>query len=84
MEDRANAGRLENGAHPVQVFGQWMRDEVESRIGHLYPIAILPNGSEATVIAWLWARTVASPDPMAKGAHVPLVSTRFHYERFRK
>jgi len=30
---------------------------------------------EANVIAWLWARTVASPNPAAKGAHVPLVST---------
>ncbi|GAB6187536.1 DUF1156 domain-containing protein [Thermopirellula anaerolimosa] len=30
---------------------------------------------EANVIAWLWARTVASPNPSAKGAHVPLVST---------
>jgi putative DNA methylase len=30
---------------------------------------------EANVIAWLWARTVASPNPAAKGAHVPLMST---------
>ena len=28
---------------------------------------------EMTVIGWLWARTVASPNPAAKGAHVPLV-----------
>src|SRR5207247_491654 len=27
------------------------------------------------VIAWIWARTVASPDPAARGVHVPLVST---------
>ena len=39
----------------------------ERRIGYLYPKARLPNGSEATVIAWLWARTVRSPDPAAKG-----------------
>jgi putative DNA methylase len=30
---------------------------------------------ELTVIAWLWARTVASPNPAAKGVAVPLVST---------
>ena len=30
---------------------------------------------EANVIAWLWARTVASPSPAARGEHVPLVST---------
>ena len=52
-----------------------MRDEAERRIGHLYPKARLPDGSEATVIAWLWARTVRSPDPRAKGAMVPLVSS---------
>lgn len=62
-------------AEDVRYYGQWMRDEAEKRIGHLYPKAKLEDGNEATVIAWLWARTVASPDPMAKGAHVPLVSS---------
>jgi putative DNA methylase len=59
----------------VRYYGQWMRDEAEKRIGHLYPKAKLPDGSEATVIAWLWARTVRSPDPAAKGAMVPLASS---------
>lgn len=62
-------------AEDVRYYGQWMRSEAEKRVGHLYPKAILPDGSEATVIAWLWARTVQSPDPIAKGAHVPLVSS---------
>lgn len=62
-------------AEDVRYYGQWMRDEAEKRIGHLYPKAKLPDGSEATVIAWLWARTVRSPDPVAKGAMVPLVSS---------
>lgn len=62
-------------AEDVRYYGKWMRDEAEKRIGHLYPKATLPDGTEATVIAWLWAHTVASPDPMAKGAHVPLVSS---------
>lgn len=62
-------------AEDVRYYGQWMRDEAERRIGHLYPKAKLPDGSEATVIAWLWARTVRSPDPAAKGAMVPLVSS---------
>jgi putative DNA methylase len=59
----------------VRYYGQWMRDEAGRRIGHFYPKAKLPDGSEATVIAWLWARTVRSPDPAAKGAMVPLVSS---------
>ena len=62
-------------AEDVRYYGQWMRDEAERRIGHLYPKATLPDGSEATVIAWFWARTVRSPDPLAKGAMVPLVSS---------
>ena len=62
-------------AEDVRYYGQWMRDEAEKRIGHLYPKATLPDGSKATVIAWLWARTVRSPDPAAKAAMVPLVSS---------
>ncbi len=62
-------------AEDVRYYGQWMRDEAEKRIGHLYPKARLADGSQATVIAWLWARTVRSPDPAAKGAIVPLVSS---------
>ena len=62
-------------AEDVRYYGQWMRDEAEKRIGTLYPKARLPDGSDATVIAWIWVRTVRSPDPMAKGAMVPLASS---------
>jgi putative DNA methylase len=62
-------------AEDVRYYGRCMRDEAEKRIGFLYPKATLPDGSKATVIAWLWARTVRSPDPAAKGAMVPLVSS---------
>ena len=60
-------------AEDVRHYGRWMREEARKRIGHLYPRARLADGSEATVIAWLWARTVASPNPAVRGAHVPLV-----------
>jgi len=59
-------------AADVRYYGKWMRDEAERRIGHLYPKARLPDGREATVIAWLWARTVKCPNP-ACGAQMPLV-----------
>lgn len=71
-------------AEDIRYYGQWMRDEAERRIGHLYPKVKLPkeNGDgEATVIAWLWARTVASPNPAAKGAHVPLVRSFWLYTK---
>lgn len=59
-------------AEDVRYYGKWMRDEAECRIGHLYPKAPLPDGSEATVIAWLWTRTVKCPNP-ACGAQMPLM-----------
>ena len=59
-------------AEDVRRYGQWMRDEAEKRIGHLYPKAALPDGSQATVIAWIWARTVTCPNP-ACGIAMPLV-----------
>jgi putative DNA methylase len=62
-------------AEDVRYYGQWIRDQAEKRIGQLYPKINLPDSSRATVIAWLWARTVRSPDPAAKGAMVPLVSS---------
>jgi len=58
----------------VEAYGQWMRDEAQRRIGHLYPDAEGPGGERLTPIAWIWARTVESPDPSWSG-HVPLVAS---------
>ncbi|ASW95177.1 DUF1156 domain-containing protein [Mycobacterium intracellulare] len=59
-------------AADVRAYGAWMRDEAEKRIGHLYPKATLADRSKATVIAWIWARTVACPNP-ACGIEMPLL-----------
>ncbi|MDJ1113390.1 DUF1156 domain-containing protein [Microbacterium dauci] len=59
-------------AEDVRRYGEWMRDEAERRIGHLYPKATLPDGTQANVIAWIWARTVTCPNP-ACGIEMPLV-----------
>src|SRR5258708_28725737 len=62
-------------AEDVRYYGKWMRDEADKRIGHLYPKVQLPKeygGSDATVIAWIWARTVICPNP-ACGARMPLL-----------
>jgi putative DNA methylase len=62
-------------ADDVRFYGQWMRDRAYERIGHLYPKVRVKqhNGEdEATVIAWLWARTVLCPNP-ACGARMPMV-----------
>ena len=59
-------------AEDVRYYGAWMRQEAERRIGHLYPPVTLPDGREATVIAWIWARTVSCPNPACR-ATMPLV-----------
>ncbi|GGM39990.1 DUF1156 domain-containing protein [Dactylosporangium sucinum] len=61
-------------AEDVRQYGNWMRDEAEKRIGHLYPKAKLSDGSKANVIAWLWARTVTCPNPACRMT-VPLVNS---------
>ncbi|OIQ04022.1 MAG: hypothetical protein AUK55_00075 [Syntrophobacteraceae bacterium CG2_30_61_12] len=98
-EQQSMFGRTWHGAQglaeDVRYYGNWMRDEAEKRIGHLYPkVEITPEmvagsagvsparpdlkkyvGRKLTVIAWLWARTVKSPNPAFAQVDVPLVST---------
>jgi len=59
-------------AEDVRLYGEWMKDEAFRRIGHLYPKVKIPGEGEATVIAWIWARTVKCPNP-ACGCEMPLV-----------
>lgn len=61
-------------AEDVRYYGEWMKQEACKRIGHLYPKAKLEDGSEATVIAWIWARTLKCPNP-ACGCEMPLASS---------
>lgn len=61
-------------ADDIRYFGRWMRGKAWEQIGHLYPMAELPDGSQANVIAWLWARTVTCPNP-ACGIEMPLLKT---------
>ena len=65
-------------AEDVKYYGEWMRKKALERIGHLYPQVVLPaeyGGGKAEVIAWIWARTVPSPDPVFAGAQVPTASS---------
>ena len=85
---RWNGKGAQGLAEDVRYYGRWMRDEAEKRIGHLYPkievtgamAADRPDlkryaGRKLTVIAWLWARTVKSPNPAFAQVDVPLAST---------
>ena len=75
-------------AEDVRRYGYWMREEAKKRIGHLYPQVEITKEMAAsrpdlkpyvdrklTVIAWLWARTVKSPNPAFSHVDVPLVSS---------
>ncbi len=86
FEDWSGAKGL---AEDVRRYGYWMREEAFKRIGHLYPqvdlntglpvfpsdIKIKGEGNAATVIAWIWVRTVKSPNPAFSHVDVPLAST---------
>ncbi len=85
VNPQARSSELSKGSWPgaqglatdIRYYGEWMREEAEKRIGHLYPKVKLPpeyGGGEATIIAWLWARTVQCPNP-ACGARIPLART---------
>jgi putative DNA methylase len=61
-------------AEDLRWYGRWMREQAERRLRHLYPKVTLPpehGGGEATVLAWIWVRTVRSPNP-AWGGPMPL------------
>jgi len=75
-------------ADDVRYYGKWMRNQAEKRIGYLYPkVAVTTEmakerpdldslvGRELTVIAWIWARIVKSPNPAFANIEVPLAST---------
>ena len=65
-------------AEDVKHYGEWMREQAFGRIGQLYPQVDLPKEhgrGKATVIAWIWSRTVPSPDPAFGNVQVPIASS---------
>jgi putative DNA methylase len=86
--------RAQGLAEDVRHYGKWMRDEAEKRIGHLYPkvevtaemAKLRPDlksyvGQKLAVIAWLWVRTVKSPNPAFAHVDVPLASTFMLFDK---
>jgi putative DNA methylase len=75
-------------AEDVLHYGRWIRDQAEKRVGGLYPKVEITTeiaearpelkslvGKKLRVIAWLWARTVLSPNPAFANIEVPLAAT---------
>lgn len=78
VKERGFYRHAEGLAEDVRYYGEWIRDQAFRRIGSLYPNTNLPSslgGGQVKVIAWLWARTVATPDPGFGGVQVPLVNS---------
>ena len=76
--DRNHYRNAEGLAEDVKHYGEWMREQAFRRIGHLYPQVDLPKehgGGKAIVIAWIWSRTVPSPDPAFGNVQVPIASS---------
>ncbi|WP_136661242.1 DUF1156 domain-containing protein [Nitratireductor sp. XY-223] len=81
-KQRAFYRNAEGLAEDVKHYGEWMLDRAAEQIGHLYPKVDLPkeyvrsmDQKQATVIAWIWARTVPSPDPAFADVQVPIASS---------
>lgn len=77
-KERNHYRNAEGLAEDIKHYGEWMRRRAREKIGHLYPEVDLPKeygGGKAVVVAWIWARTVASPDPAFGGMHVPLANS---------
>ncbi|RWL15104.1 MAG: DUF1156 domain-containing protein [Mesorhizobium sp.] len=78
IKDSNHYRNAEGLAEDVKYYGEWMRKKAWERIGHLYPQVDLPRelgGGKATVVAWIWARTVPSPDPAFANVAVPIASS---------
>lgn len=72
----ANYYGMQGMASDIAYYGKILEKKAFEKIGHLYPKVKVPEtGQDATVVAWIWARTVISPNPLAQGAYVPLVSS---------
>ena len=88
-EKAANSWKGAQGlADDVRYYARWMRNKAEERIGHLYPQVEVSKemvkersdlaplvGQKLTVIAWIWARTVKSPNPAFASIDVPLAAS---------
>ena len=65
-------------AEDVKYYGEWMKQKAFNLVGHLYPKVKVPEsqgGGEATVIAWIWTRTVKCPNPRCGCHNMPLASS---------
>ena len=84
-------------ASDIEFYSNWINTEAHKILSERYPKMQITDsaaekssklakyeGRELTVIAWLWARTIPSPDPAARGAHTPLITSYWLDKRKEK
>ncbi len=74
IKERSIYRKAEGLAEDILYYAKELKQKAWKKVGHLYPEVRYQNQNK-TVMAWLWARTVPSPNPALSGAHIPLVST---------
>lgn len=78
IQSRSFYRNAEGLAEDVKKYGEWIREKALEKIGHLYPKVSIPDeygGGKGTAIAWIWTRTVPSPDPAFSDVQVPISSS---------
>jgi putative DNA methylase len=65
---------LSNLAEDFDYYGSLIRETLGKKFRGIYPSVLSEDNEEKSVIAWIWARAVRSPDPSFSGT-VPLVTS---------
>ena len=84
---RTHYNKLDGLSEDIRYFAQKLRDLAWKEIGHLYPDVSISLGEKITtakVVAWIWVRTVRSPDPGLNGVPVPLIGSYWLCKKPRK
>jgi putative DNA methylase len=87
IKERNHYRNAEGLAEDVLYYARSMSEKAWLKIGHLYPqitLAKRDGGGAGTILAWLWARTVASPNPAMRGSRVPLISSYWLCKKEKK
>jgi putative DNA methylase len=76
-KEKMHYARADGLAEDIRYYGRILRDLVGSKTQKFFPkIALQSSIDNATnVIAWVWTRTVPSPDPAFASCNVPIAST---------
>ncbi len=65
---------LSNLAEDFEYYGSLIRENLRKKFEESYPHIVDSNKVKRSVVAWIWARAVKSPDPSFSGT-VPLVTS---------